>query len=413
MYDIIILVLASMNEPFISIENNGIRETWGKEIPKNIKLIYYYGDSDVIKLDGDRLFLPTQETFHNIGYKTIEAFKYVKSNYDFKYVFRTNISSYVDIELLLDYLKDKPEKSFYNGIVGQHNNILFSSGCGYFLSSDVLDVIIDNENKWDHSLIDDVSLGLLLNNLGVRPYGGSIRYDVLSNNQIISPNFYHYRVKEVNGNRINDVIRMKNIYNIKNKNKNMNKIENKFIEMVNTASDINEHMVTLRKYASECDHITEMGVRWVTSTWGFLVANPKKLISYDIVKNNAINEVINLSNEYGIDFTFIESDVLKIDIQETDLLFIDTLHSYNQLIQELNKHSKSVKKYIILHDTESFGEVDEVIYAHASDIVKNINNDKHGLKNAIKDFLQNNSDWVIFEEFKNNNGLTILKRNND
>ena len=35
----------------------------------------------------------------------------------------------------------------------------------------------------------------------------------------------------------------------------------------NERSDINEHIPTLLKYAEECDHITEMGVRKGVSLW--------------------------------------------------------------------------------------------------------------------------------------------------
>jgi hypothetical protein len=192
----------------------------------------------------------------------------------------------------------------------------------------------------------------------------------------------------------------------------MEKIKIKFLGQIQIQSDINEHINTLYEYASKCNHITEMGVRWVSSTWGLLYAKPEKMISYDIVKNPNINEVINLAKEYDINYTFIESDVLSIDIESTDLLFIDTLHTYNQLILELEKHSPNVSKYIILHDTETFGYSDEVIYNHASNIIKSVNNNKQGLMNAINDFLKTDlgKNWEILQHYKNNNGLTILNR---
>jgi len=123
-------------------------------------------------------------------------------------------------------------------------------------------------------------------------------------------------------------------------------------------SDINEHLPTLLKYACECEHITEMGVRWVSSTWPLLLSNPKKMISYDILRDPKINNVIQLANEYKIEYQFITADVLKIEIEETDLLFIDTLHTYNQLFYELQLHSDKCSKYIILHDTTSFEYID-------------------------------------------------------
>jgi hypothetical protein len=191
----------------------------------------------------------------------------------------------------------------------------------------------------------------------------------------------------------------------------MEKILEKYNEHKNTPSDINEHLETLYNLGKECSHITEMGVRWVSSTWPLVYSNPKKIISYDIVTNPNIIEVINLCNEYSIDYSFQEKDVLQLEIELTELLFIDTLHTYNQLIKELEIHSNKVSKYIVLHDTEFFGRVDEVVYEHASNFVKNNPITKQGLMTAVEDFLSTElgQSWEIFKIYKNNNGLTILK----
>ena len=193
----------------------------------------------------------------------------------------------------------------------------------------------------------------------------------------------------------------------------MEKIDEKFKINCLEPSDINEHLPTLLKYGKECEHITELGVRWVSSTWSLLLSNPKKMISIDIVKHPNIDDVIELSKEYNIDYTFIESDVLDMEIENTDLLFIDTLHTYNQLIKELELHSIKVSKYIILHDTVTFGNTDEIIYDESSNLIKNQTVTKTGLKTAALDFLNSEigKDWLIFEEYFNNNGLLIMKKN--
>ena len=192
----------------------------------------------------------------------------------------------------------------------------------------------------------------------------------------------------------------------------MKDIQKKYEEHCNKSSDINEHLPTLLKYAKECNHITEMGVRWVSSTWALLLPNPKKIISYDINQHKNVSEVLELTKKNNINYSFIVSDVLKIEIEETDLLFIDTLHTYNQLTKELELHSEKALKYIILHDTTFFGTVDEKIYEHASSEVKNEKVTKQGLWNAVLDFLETEKGkkWVVFEKYENNNGLTVLKR---
>jgi hypothetical protein len=189
-------------------------------------------------------------------------------------------------------------------------------------------------------------------------------------------------------------------------------IEQKFQEKVNTPSDINEHMNILFKYGSECSHITEMGVRGIVSTWAWLYAKPKKLIAYDL-KNpsnwgGSLDEVEQYSNQLGINFNFYEADVLKIDIEDTDLLFIDTWHTYDQCKQELKLHAQKVNKYIIFHDTTTYEYSDES--SGSVNSLDGVSSGK-GLWPAIEEFLSENKEWTILERYYNNNGLTILKRN--
>lgn len=184
----------------------------------------------------------------------------------------------------------------------------------------------------------------------------------------------------------------------------MNKLEQIVTNLVNTSSDINEHLVTLIKYGSECEHITEMGVRWIISTWAFLGCAPKKLISYD--KQNPSNwganiqDVYDIASEFGLDFTFIEKSVLEVEIEETDLLFLDTLHTYGQLKAELSLHPSKVRKYMIFHDTSNYEFRDEI----------ETDTEKKGLWPAIEEFLEEHKEWCILERYTNNNGLLILKR---
>ena len=179
----------------------------------------------------------------------------------------------------------------------------------------------------------------------------------------------------------------------------MNQLQQTYEELCNRPSDINEHLPTLKKYADECEHITEMGVRWIVSTYALLMEKPKKLISYDI---NPINsEVIQQMVKDTTDFEFRVGDTTRIEIEETDLLFIDTLHNYNQLKLELHLHSNKARKYIIFHDTTAFEWIGESYEGKV---------DEKGLWPAIEEFLENNTNWVLHERFTNNNGLTILKR---
>ncbi len=175
-------------------------------------------------------------------------------------------------------------------------------------------------------------------------------------------------------------------------------LEQLYNQKCSIPSDINEHLPTLKKYAEECEHITEMGVRWVVSTYAFLMGKPKKMISYDI--NGIIWQPIADMVKADTNFIFEIADTTNLTIEETDLLFIDTLHNYNQIKIELELHGNKSRKYIIFHDTTTFELIGESYQGTY----------ERGIWYAIEEFLQENPHWEILERYTNNNGLTILKR---
>jgi cephalosporin hydroxylase len=184
----------------------------------------------------------------------------------------------------------------------------------------------------------------------------------------------------------------------------METLDQIYQRLCSTESDINEHLPTLKKYSEECEHVTEMGVRAIVSTYALMMGKPRKLISIDIKHpDNETNQVdtlqkaIDIAKNNNIDFNFILGDTLNIEIEETDFLFIDTWHIYSQLKTELELHGNKSRKYLGFHDTTVYENRDE-------------NGEGIGLWKAISEFLELNPHWQIHERFYNNNGLTILKR---
>ena len=192
----------------------------------------------------------------------------------------------------------------------------------------------------------------------------------------------------------------------------MHNLETLINQLHQTPSDINEHIPTLIEYGSECETITEMGVRTITSTWAFLGCAPKSLISYDIQDPSKwganIQDVYDTAKSYGLNFEFRKENVLKIEIEETDLLFLDTWHAYDQLKAELRLHSNKAKKYIIMHDTTSYEFRDEPLTSENA--WEGELDFGRGLWAAIEEFLESSEEWVLHKRYTNNNGLTILKR---
>lgn len=213
MEDIIVLVLGCNSEPYISIEK-AIRDTWLKN-NANVRVIFFYGNSDRTCLQGDRLYLKAPEGLMNIGYKTLAAYQFIQENFKYKHLFTTNMSSYIDVPLLSEYLKNKPSTKFYSGIVGQHQGITFCSGSGYVLTSDLVDLLLMYADKWDHSYISDVSIGLLLRQLDISITDSATRFDVIDSSMVIPASYYHYRLKSSVGDRTDDIIRMHLIHKLK------------------------------------------------------------------------------------------------------------------------------------------------------------------------------------------------------
>ncbi len=161
-----------------------------------------------------------------------------------------------------------------------------------------------------------------------------------------------------------------------------------------TASDIHQHCPTLYALAKECRQVTEMGTRTAVSTTALLFAQPDNLVCYDRVRYPQVDVLQALAGRTA--FAFHQADVLRVEIEETDLLFIDTWHVYGQLKQELRRHAGKVRKYIVLHDTTTFGEHGETP-GHA------------GLWPAIEEFLAEGL-FILKCRYENNNGLTVLER---
>ncbi len=182
---------------------------------------------------------------------------------------------------------------------------------------------------------------------------------------------------------------------------------------MSTSSDINEHLVTLFELAKECSTITEFGTRDGCSTTALAAAvenTDKRLTCIDLYRSNGIDVFLKLKN-----ISFQQADTLIIDIEETDFLFIDTLHTYFQLFSELKKHSKSVLRYIALHDTVSYGLVDEWCYDPKATVKMSKltqQTQKTGLQAAVNDFLhtEDGVNWKTKNNYLNNNGLLVLER---
>lgn len=166
---------------------------------KNVKTIYYKFDNTIkedYKLEDGLLKIKGNETFiPGILDKTIKAFDYVK-DYEYDYLVRSNISTIINFKLLDDRLAIKPveysggeihnlqwldEKS---GIIDKiYFGLQFVAGTAIIFSKKTLRELLQNKQKINYTLIDDVSIGLFMRDILNKP-----AKNIKNNNFIYVPN---------------------------------------------------------------------------------------------------------------------------------------------------------------------------------------------------------------------------------
>jgi hypothetical protein len=155
-----------------------------------------------------------------------------------------------------------------------------------------------------------------------------------------------------------------------------------------TPHNIDQHLMTLRSYATGCEWIAELGTEcgWSTSAW--LAARPRRVDCYDIKRQPEVATLEEVAAAEGIQFTFHLEDSRTCELGTPDLLFIDTDHTYDQLRAELAAHGDAARRYLIFHDTETFPE----------------------MVPALAQWAQRSPHWHLREHFRHQHGLTIYER---
>jgi hypothetical protein len=226
-YDLIILVIASTGEIYDKL----IEFYWAKlikYIKKNnykIKIFLVVGnnnnlenlaeDNDIIKTDIEESLIP------GILIKTINAFEMINKIYEYKHIFRTNLSSFLILDNMIKIHSNLSNENTYAGVMGEEKGTTFVSGAGYWLSRDNVEFILNNKDKIDYnSQLDDVTIGSLMNNNAKQLLP---RYDIIYNERvenkrellknIINSGHYHIRIKNQQDRSL-DIEYMKEFTNI-------------------------------------------------------------------------------------------------------------------------------------------------------------------------------------------------------
>lgn len=203
----LMLIIASDQLP-IYVELQKIWKTYMHSDPEHFEVYFIKGDAklptlytidnDIIWSKTDDWWIPQSAGILNKTLLSIEAMR--ARLHEFDYVIRTNLSSFYVFPRLLAFLKTLPKQRCYCG--SRVGNTDIASGCGFIMSTDVANLLIDNkiELMGQTHTEDDMIIGTFFAHQGLRliPHN---RVDLLTLNtwksikNNVPKNEFHFRIK--------------------------------------------------------------------------------------------------------------------------------------------------------------------------------------------------------------------------
>lgn len=156
---------------------------------------------------------------------------------------------------------------------------------------------------------------------------------------------------------------------------------------------IGPHLPRLRALATGLQQVTEFGVRDGRSTTALLLG-AAHVTSYDVKTTDTARHLQEIA---GDRWTYRLQDSRQAPVEPTELLFIDSLHTFAQVDAELTRHAHSVSRYLAFHDTVMFGSAGEV-------------RGTMGIRPAIDNLMMRDPTWHIVSHDPQSAGLLVLER---
>jgi len=135
--------------------------------------------------------------------------------------------------------------------------------------------------------------------------------------------------------------------------------------------------------------ITEFGPYQGCSTAAWLMLKPKTFVTIDSGVALDVELYKKAATEIKVDFKFIISNDLEIEISPCELLFIDTMHTEEHTYQELRLHANKVSKYLVFHD---------------------VTQPRFGTLAGINRWWKNHPEWKLKYQDFNDCGFMILEK---
>lgn len=257
---LLIAIVHSIQEPWLTITKNGQQRTWLSNTSENVSIVHFYAKKaspTISKLDGineylrwragrrigqvrnllsaillfamrkwiprisqsdEQIFGPNVKSFriHALDmyqtsrWRRLAAIDYFIRETDAEYLLLTTSSSYVQPELLLKKLDALDSEFLYAGTIIDAGSDGFVSGAQTILNRNAAKVLLANRKRIPVSLLDDVGLGRTFRKLCI-PMTGLSTMNISTKEELdaiplseIKDN-HHFRLKSYIGKTRNDV----------------------------------------------------------------------------------------------------------------------------------------------------------------------------------------------------------------
>lgn len=214
---LIVLILANDTEYYIQMQ-----AMWKLYMNKHPDIRCYFLKynpllQNDIEIDNNTIFIKGNESLiPGCLEKTIKSIEYLLLHDSFDFIFRTNMSSVIDLNKLYNILNNEMNAA---GVIGYCNNQPFISGAGILLNKQICEKIIEHKHLLEYNIIDDVSIGHFLTQNNI-PMSQLTRFEMYNyehniesvNNTLIE-HYYHFRCKS-NINTTNTIRMMLKVINL-------------------------------------------------------------------------------------------------------------------------------------------------------------------------------------------------------
>lgn len=133
-----------------------------------------------------RTTLPLPIDWGFSGFRTVENFRYVLSEFEFDYLLRITSTCLVNPVALRNFVSSLPGEKVVAGRLRRFGLRFFYSGAAVLLSRDVVQNVVAFEHLYPLDVWEDVALGTIIRRLGLAEFRSLPRIDIAEEREVLS-----------------------------------------------------------------------------------------------------------------------------------------------------------------------------------------------------------------------------------